>query len=74
MVQFTLPRGSEPKPGKVWPGPTTANGKKPKRTKDFRVYRFNPDDGGNPTIDTYRVDLESCGPMVLDALDRKSVV
>jgi succinate dehydrogenase / fumarate reductase iron-sulfur subunit len=68
MVQFTLPRGSEPKPGKVWPGPTTANGKKPKRTKDFRVYRFNPDDGGNPTIDTYRVDLESCGPMVLDAL------
>ncbi|MDE2465588.1 MAG: succinate dehydrogenase iron-sulfur subunit [Alphaproteobacteria bacterium] len=68
MVQFTLPRGSEPKPGKVWPGPTTANGKKPKRTKDFRVYRFNPDEGGNPTIDTYRVDLESCGPMVLDAL------
>jgi succinate dehydrogenase / fumarate reductase iron-sulfur subunit len=68
MVQFTLPRGSEPKPGKVWPGPTTSNGKKPKRTKDFRVYRFNPDDGGNPTIDTYRVDLENCGPMVLDAL------
>lgn len=68
MVQFTLPRGSEPKPGKVWPGPTTANGKKPKRTKDFRVYRYNPDEGGNPTIDTYRVDLESCGPMVLDAL------
>ena len=68
MVQFTLPRGSEPKPGKVWPGPTTANGKKPKRTKDFRVYRFNPDDGSNPTIDTYRVDLENCGPMVLDAL------
>jgi succinate dehydrogenase / fumarate reductase iron-sulfur subunit len=68
MVQFTLPRGSEPKSGKVWPGPTTANGKKPKRTKDFRVYRYNPDDGGNPAIDTYRVDLENCGPMVLDAL------
>ena len=68
MVQFTLPRGSEPKPGKVWPGPTTSNGKKPKRTKDFRVYRFNPDEGTNPAIDTYRVDLENCGPMVLDAL------
>ena len=68
MVQFRLPRGSAPKPGKVWPGPTTANGKKPKRTKDFRIYRFNPDDGANPTIDTYRVDLENCGTMVLDAL------
>ncbi len=68
MVQLTLPRGSAPKKGKVWPGPTMANGKKPKRTKDFRVYRYNPDEPGNPTIDVYRVDLESCGPMVLDAL------
>ena len=68
MVQLTLPKGSQVKKGKAWPGPATKNGKKPKRTKDFRVYRYNPDEGGNPTIDTYRVDLESCGPMVLDAL------
>jgi succinate dehydrogenase / fumarate reductase iron-sulfur subunit len=68
MVQFRLPKGSEVKKGKVWPGPTTANGKKPKRTKDFKVYRYNPDEDANPRIDTYRVDLETCGPMVLDAL------
>jgi len=68
MVQLTLPKGSQVKKGKVWPGPATKNGKKPKRTKDFRVYRYNPDEGRNPAIDTYRVDLESCGPMVLDAL------
>ena len=68
MVQLTLPKGSQVKKGKVWPGPATKNGKKPRRTKDFRVYRYNPDEGRNPAIDTYRVDLESCGPMVLDAL------
>jgi succinate dehydrogenase / fumarate reductase iron-sulfur subunit len=68
MVQFRLPKGSEIEKGKAWPGPTTANGKKPKRTKDFRVYRYNPDEDANPRLDTYRVDLDSCGPMVLDAL------
>jgi succinate dehydrogenase / fumarate reductase, iron-sulfur subunit len=68
MVQFNLPKASRPKPGKNWPGPVTANGKKPKRTKDFKIYRYDPDADQNPRIDTYRVDLESCGPMVLDAL------
>ena len=68
MVQLTLPKGSSPTKGKVWPGPKTANGKKPKRSKDFKVYRYDPDSDANPRIDTYTVDLESCGPMVLDAL------
>ena len=68
MVQFTLPKGSKPKKGKVWDGPKAANGKKAKRTKEFRVYRYDPVEGGNPRIDTYTVDLASCGPMVLDAL------
>ncbi|HSM95616.1 MAG TPA: succinate dehydrogenase iron-sulfur subunit [Rhizomicrobium sp.] len=68
MVQFRLPRESRINKGKVWPGPTTANGKKPKRTKDFRVYRYDPDVDANPRVDTYRIDLDSCGPMVLDAL------
>ena len=68
MVQFRLPKESRIQQGKVWPSPTTANGKKPKRTKDFRVYRYNPDVDANPRVDTYRVDLDSCGPMVLDAL------
>jgi succinate dehydrogenase / fumarate reductase, iron-sulfur subunit len=68
MVQFTLPKGSKVGKGKVWPGPKTANGKKPKRSKDFKVYRYDPDKDANPRLDTYTVDLESCGPMVLDAL------
>src|SRR6202142_2216490 len=68
MVQFILPKGSKVTKGKVWPAPKTANGKKPKRSKDFKVYRYDPDAGANPRTDTYTVDLESCGPMVLDAL------
>ncbi|MFL4974824.1 MAG: succinate dehydrogenase iron-sulfur subunit, partial [Microvirga sp.] len=30
--------------------------------------RFDPDEGGNPRVDTFEVDLAECGPMVLDAL------
>ncbi len=35
---------------------------------EFRIYRWNPDDDANPRIDTYFVDRDDCGPMVLDAL------
>ena len=63
MVQLTLPENSRPKPGKAWPTPQGA-----KRTTEFRIYRWNPDEGGNPHIDVYQVDREDCGPMVLDAL------
>ena len=68
MVQLTLPKNSTVKKGKVWPAETAANGKKPKRSKEFKVYRYDPDTGANPVVDTYTVDLDSCGPMVLDAL------
>jgi succinate dehydrogenase / fumarate reductase, iron-sulfur subunit len=68
MVQFFLPKGSKPTKGKTWEGPKAANGKRAKHVKEFRVYRYDPAGGGNPRIDTYEVDLDSCGPMVLDAL------
>jgi succinate dehydrogenase / fumarate reductase iron-sulfur subunit len=63
MVQLTLPKNSKIGQGKVWPAPTGA-----KRTTEFRVYRWNPEDGQNPRIDTYFVDRDDCGPMVLDAI------
>ena len=37
-------------------------------TREFRVYRWNPDDGKNPRVDTYHVNLADCGPMILDGL------
>ena len=63
MVEFTLPRNSKIGKGKVHPAPADAT-----RTKKLKVYRWNPDDGENPRMDTYTVDLDKCGPMVLDAL------
>jgi succinate dehydrogenase / fumarate reductase iron-sulfur subunit len=63
MVQLRLPRNSRMSVGKTWPKPAEA-----KNLKTFRIYRWNPEDGANPRIDTYFVDLDSCGPMILDAL------
>ncbi|HAH11598.1 MAG TPA: succinate dehydrogenase iron-sulfur subunit [Alphaproteobacteria bacterium] len=68
MVQLTLPQNSQIRGGKTWPAAKTGEGKKPKRAKQFRVYRWNPEDGKNPSVDTYTIDLDQCGPMVLDAL------
>merc|ERR1712121_615960 len=37
--------------------------------KKFDVYRWDPDKPGDkPRVQTYEVDLNECGPMVLDAL------
>lgn len=63
MAEFSLPKNSRMSEGKTWPKPASAT-----RTTTFRVYRWNPDDGKNPVIDTYHVDRDDCGPMVLDAL------
>lgn len=63
MVELSLPRNSRPAKGKVWPKPQNAAS-----LREFAVYRWSPDDAENPRIDTYYVDLDDCGPMVLDAL------
>ena len=63
MVQLRLPATSRIGAGRAWPEPAGAL-----RTKPFNVYRWTPEGAGNPRIDTYRVDLDTCGPMVLDAL------
>lgn len=63
MVEFTLPAHSKIREGVVHPAPANAT-----RTKKFRIYRYNPDLQDNPQVDTYTVDLDACGPMVLDAL------
>ncbi len=63
MVEFSLPRNSRVQPGKTWPAKPGA-----KRPKKFQIYRYDPDSGANPRVDTYEIDLAECGPMVLDAL------
>jgi len=65
MAEFTLPANSkiDKAAGKKYPAPAGA-----KNVRKFVIYRFDPDSGKNPRMDTYEVDMESCGPMVLDAL------
>jgi succinate dehydrogenase / fumarate reductase iron-sulfur subunit len=63
MAEFTLPANSRIGKGKDYPAPAGA-----KRVKTFRIYRWDPDSGENPRVDSFGIDLDDCGPMVLDAL------
>ena len=63
MAEFSLPKNSKINgKGKVH----RAEGAT--RPRNFKVYRYDPDSGENPRFDTFEVDLDNCGPMVLDAL------
>jgi succinate dehydrogenase / fumarate reductase iron-sulfur subunit len=63
MVEFNLPANSKIREGKTHPAPAGAG-----KVKTFKVYRWDPETGDNPRVDNYEVDLDTCGPMVLDAL------
>jgi len=63
MVEFMLPKNSRITEGKTWARPDAAT-----NVREYRVYRWDPEDGKNPRIDTYYVDRDECPPMVLDAL------
>jgi len=63
MAEFTLPRNSKVRKGKIYPSPDGAV-----KAKTFNIYRWSPDDDSNPRMDSYTIDLDQCGPMVLDAL------
>ena len=63
MVELALPKNSRVQTGKTWNKPEGKGD-----WKEFRIYRWNPDDNVNPRLDTYFIDQANCGPMVLDAL------
>ncbi|MEE8527476.1 MAG: succinate dehydrogenase iron-sulfur subunit [Gammaproteobacteria bacterium] len=63
MAQFRLPANSRISKGRRFPAPAGA-----RNAKEFAVYRWDPDSGDKPRVDTYEVDMDTCGPMVLDAL------
>jgi len=63
MAELRLPPNSRVHEGKVHVGPESANS-----PKNLRIYRYDPETGENPRVDTYEIDLDKCGPMVLDAL------
>ena len=63
MVELALPKNSRVTKGKTFKAAQGA-----KKVRKFQVYRWDPEGGENPRMDTYEVDLDNCGPMVLDAL------
>jgi succinate dehydrogenase / fumarate reductase iron-sulfur subunit len=63
LAEFTLPKNS-----RISRKGRTYKAEPGKRLKSFRIYRYDPDTSANPRYDTYTIDLDQCGPMVLDAL------
>lgn len=63
MAEFALPANSKVKSGTTYKATEDA-----KRVKTFKIYRYDPDTGDNPRMDSYEIDLDECGPMVLDSL------
>ena len=63
MAAFSLPANSRIEQGRTHRAADGAG-----ETRNFKIYRWSPDDGGNPRLDIYEVDIGDCGPMVLDAL------
>ena len=63
MVEFLLPRNSRVVKGKHFAAPARA-----RNVKTLKVYRWDPDKDDNPRLDSFEVDLDDCGAMVLDAM------
>lgn len=63
MVEFALPANSKVARGKTHGAPDGA-----KNVRVFKIYRYDPDSGDTPRLDSFEVDMDRCGPMVLDAL------
>src|SRR5580698_10111665 len=65
MAEFRLPPNSriDQSAGKSYQAPAGA-----RTTRRFRIYRFDPASGARPRGDSYAIDMDQCGPMVLDAL------
>ena len=64
MATFTLPANSKIQNTGTQHSAADAGS----RVKSFTVYRYDPDSGQNPRYDRFDIDLDKCGPMVLDAL------
>lgn len=64
MAEFSLPANSKITKGKHLKDVSSGN------LRAVKVYRWDPDSEETPRVDTYDVDMDACGPMVLDVLLR----
>jgi succinate dehydrogenase / fumarate reductase iron-sulfur subunit len=56
MAEFTLPKNSRVAPGKAHKAAPGA-----KRAKTFKVYRYDPESGSNPRVDSFRISTSPSG-------------
>ena len=64
MADLRLPKNSRVRAGR------THRGKVGTETREFQIYRWDPDKKDSQQLDSYHVDLKNCGPMVLDAITK----
>ena len=57
MAEFSLPANSKIGKGQSHPAPEGAT-----NVRRFHVYRWSPDDGENPRMDSYQVDMDASPP------------
>jgi len=63
MAEFRLPANSTVKKGKYHKADKGAT-----NIRKYNIYRWSEDSGENPRLDTFEIDMDDCGPMVLHAL------
>src|SRR6185437_5429091 len=69
MARYFLPPNSKIRTGVTHKAPqNTGAGAGAREVRTFRIYRFDPDSGETPRLDSFELDTRTCGPMVLDAL------
>jgi len=68
MAKFRLDEHSIVKKGRYFEAAVNTGSAENVKVKQFDIYRYDSEKGSLPRIDSYEINLESCGPMVLDAL------
>jgi len=63
MAEFKLPENSIIRKGNHYPCTQFCG-----NIKHVYIYRYDPDSGETPSVDHFELDMNNCGPMVLDAL------
>jgi len=64
MVELRLPKNSRVEKGKTHKGKI----KDQDKVRNFHIYRYDPENEGNPRLDTFEIDISVHGPMILDVL------
>ena len=69
MAEFILPKNSRPQKGKIHSKPNKdKNSDHAQKLKEIHLYRYDPSTKDRPTIDRFFIDMNDCGPMVLDVI------